>query len=109
MLELIKQPWPWWISGPLLGLMVPVLLILGNRSFGVSSNLKHICAACFPADIPFFKYDWKREAWNLFFIGGTLFGAFIAASWLADYHAMSLNPKLVQELNNYGIYDTSKI
>jgi len=45
-------------------------LILGNRVFGMSSSLRHICAACFPANISFFKYDWRKEAWNLFFAIG---------------------------------------
>ena len=67
MMAIFKQHWPWWISGPLIGLMVPVLLLIGNKAFGLSSSLRHICAACFPANIPLFTYDWKREGWNLFF------------------------------------------
>ena len=43
MLELLTRPWPWYITGPLIGLVVPALLVAGNRSFGVSSNLRH-CA-----------------------------------------------------------------
>ena len=70
MLQFLSQPWHWSVAGVLIGLTVPTLLLLGNRVFGISSNLRHICAACIPANIPFFKYDWKKEAWNLFFIGG---------------------------------------
>ena len=40
-LELIRQPWPWYIAGPLVGLTVPALLILGNKSFGISGTLRH--------------------------------------------------------------------
>ena len=43
-LQLLKQPWPWWVSGPLIGLTVPALLLLGNKSFGISGNLRHACA-----------------------------------------------------------------
>jgi uncharacterized protein len=103
-LDYLRRPWPWWISGPLIGLTVPLLLILGNKSFGVSSSMKHICAACFPADVLFFKYDWKRELWSLFFVAGILIGAFIAWTWLSD-HQIVINPKLVSELNKYGISD----
>ena len=60
--------WPWYVAGPLIGLTVPVLLIIGNKSFGISSSMRHVCAACFPADIKFFKYDWKKEVWNFFFV-----------------------------------------
>ena len=73
-LEWIKQPWPWYVAGPVIGLTVPTLLIIGNKSFGISSSLRHLCAACIPANIKFFKYDWKKEAWNLFFIGGVVIG-----------------------------------
>ena len=108
MMHLIKQPWPWYIAGPLIGLMVPLLLIVGNKSFGISSTLRHVCAACFPSDIPFFKYDWKKEAWNLFFAAGILIGAFIAWSWLSN-HQVTINNKLAGELTTYGISDFKQI
>ena len=72
MLELIKQPWHWSLAGVLIGLTVPTLLLLGNKHFGISANLRHICAACIPANIPFFKYEWKKEIWNFFFVMGIL-------------------------------------
>lgn len=103
MLEWIKQPWPWYVAGPLIGLTVPLLLILGNRTFGISSSLRHICAACIPANIPFFKYDWKKESWNLFFVAGVLVGGFIAFNHLSNNAPMEVNPKLAQEMAGYGI------
>ena len=109
MIEILKQPWPWWISGPLIGLTVPVLLISGNKVFGLSSSLRHICAACFPGNISFFNYDWKKEAWNLFFAAGILIGSFVAWNWLSDYHQININNKLLSELNNYGITDYSQV
>ena len=102
-LEFIKQPWPWYVAGPLIGLIVPALLIMGNKSFGISANLRHICAACIPAKIPFFHYDWKKEMWNLFFVLGILIGGFIAASLLTDQTPIALNPSLKKELAAYGI------
>lgn len=108
MSEIIKQPWPWWVTGPLIGLIVPLLLLLGNKAFGLSSSLRHICAACFPANISFFKYDWRKEAWSLFFAGGILIGAFIAWNWFSDYQQVSINSKLLDELNSYGISDRSQ-
>lgn len=108
-LEWIRQPWPWYISGPLIGLTVPLLLLLGNKSFGISSSLRHICAACFPANISFFKYDWKKEVWNLFFVAGIMVGAIIVTNFFGDPNPVQLNPKLVEELNSYGITDYSKL
>jgi len=109
MIETLKQPWPWWVTGPLIGLIVPLLLVLGNKIFGLSSSLRHICAACFPANISFFRYNWKSEVWNLFFAGGILIGAFITWNWFADYHQISINGRLMNELKEYGIADYSKV
>ncbi|ATL47621.1 hypothetical protein COR50_10840 [Chitinophaga caeni] len=109
MTELLKQPWPWYVAGALIGLVVPALLILGNKHFGISANLRHACAACFPANIPFFKYDWKKEAWNLFFVGGILAGGLIASTVLANPDPIVVNPKLVNELAGYGIHDYSNM
>ena len=102
-MDLVKQPWPWYVVGPLIGLFVPALLILGNKKFGVSSSLRHICAACLPLNKPFFKYDWKKEAWNLFFVAGIILGGFVAAQFLSVVQPMNLNPSLMTELNTYGI------
>jgi uncharacterized membrane protein YedE/YeeE len=99
----LHAPWPWYVAGPLIGLIVPLLLILGNKTFGISSSLRHICAACFPADIPFFKYNWKKEVWNLFFVTGIILGGIIAAAWLKNPDPVDLNPNLVTSLNRDGI------
>lgn len=103
MLEWLRHPWPWYVSGPLIGLMVPLLLLLGNKSFGISSSLRHVCAVCFPSKIPFFQYDWKKEIWNLFFVAGIIGGAFLAAHFLSDHQPVQVNPKLAQELSQYGV------
>lgn len=103
MLEFIKQPWPWYIAGPLIGLTVPALLILGNKYFGISSSLRHVCAICAPAGIPFFQYNWKKELWNLFFVGGILVGAILTAGFLANPESVQVNPRLAEELAGYGI------
>lgn len=109
MLEWLKQPWPWYVAGPLIGLTVPALLFLGNKSFGISSSLRHVCAACVPANIPFFKYDWKKEVWNLFFVAGILIGGIIAAQALANPEPIKVHQKLVTELSGYGVTNYNHI
>lgn len=102
-MELLSKPWPWYIAGPLIGLTVPTLLIIGNKSFGISSSLRHICASCIPAGIPFFKYEWKKEIWNLFFVFGILIGGIIASQFLSNPNPIEIHPNLSKELASYGI------
>jgi uncharacterized membrane protein YedE/YeeE len=94
----VSAPWPWYVAGPLIGLFVPALLLAGNRLFGFSSNLRHLCAAVLPGGIEYFRYNWKRTgSWNLLFAAGVLVGAYAggctsghAISGLADLQLPSL-------------------
>lgn len=104
-MEYIKQPWPWYIAGPLIGLVVPALLFLGNKTFGISSALRHICAACIPANINFFKYEWKNESWNLFFALGIIMGGFIATYLLSVPGNVRINPATAALLQQQGVKD----
>lgn len=108
-MEFIYKPWPWYVAGPLIGLTVPALLLLGNKAFGISSSLRHICAACLPTRLPFFQYDWKKEAWNLFFVAGILIGGFIAVALLKNPEPVQLASTLEQDLSGVGITDYSNI
>ncbi len=102
-MDILTQPWPWYVAGPLIGLMVPALLIFGNKTLGVSSSLRHICAACMPAKIPFFSYEWKKEAWNMFFVGGILLGGWLVYLFFSNPLPVQINPRLASELRGYGI------
>ena len=84
MLELLKQPWHWSVAGVIIGLFVPLLLVVGNKTFGISSSMRHICAAILPAKISYFKYDWKKESWNLTFVAGVIIGGWIASHLLTN-------------------------
>jgi uncharacterized membrane protein YedE/YeeE len=78
-MEWILQPWPWYVSGPLIGLMVPTLLLLAGRSFGVSSSFRHIGAMCAPRSrLSYLKDDdWRKNSWNLIFVLGIAIGGFV--------------------------------
>ena len=106
-MESIKQPWAWYIAGPLIGLIVPSLLLMGNKSFGISSTLRQVCAACIQANIPFFKYDWKKESWNLFFGLGIVIGGFIATKWVSNPGQVKINPRTAAILRQEGVKDFS--
>jgi len=106
MLDLLRQPWPWYIGGPLIGLTVPLLLLLGNKPFGISSSLRHICAACIPGNLPYFKYNWKAEIWNLFFVAGIMLGGLIAGALLKSHNTFIIasNTKMVLQSNHITDY-----
>jgi uncharacterized membrane protein YedE/YeeE len=108
MLDLIKQPWPWYISGPLIGLMVPLLLLLGNKPFGLSSSFKHLCAICTPVKVDFFDYDWKKDIWNLVLVSGIVLGGFLATAFLRspDYH-VEITEATVDQLKALGLNNFS--
>ncbi len=79
----LRGPWPWYIGGPIIGLLVPTLLIVGNKQLGVSSALRAICAATVPGGVEFFRYDWKATGlWNVALALGVLLGAALATAVL---------------------------
>ena len=109
MLEIIRQPWPWYLAGALIGLTVPALLLIGNKHFGISSSLRHLCAACVPGNISFFKYDWKKEAWNLFFVAGILVGGVIATQLLSNPDPIVVATETTRDLQALNIQVDSNL
>jgi uncharacterized membrane protein YedE/YeeE len=82
MIEWLSQPWPWYVAGPMIGLFVPLLLLIGNKPFGASTGLRAICASVLPPPVRsgFFDYDWQKTgAWNIALLGGIAVGAFVAS------------------------------
>jgi hypothetical protein len=106
----MSAPWPWYIAGPAIGLFVPLLLIVGNRLFGVSSNLRHLCAACagmLPGERRWFRYDWKSAGlWNLWFAAGILAGGSLARLWPGSGD-VAISAETVRALSQLGIQDFS--
>jgi len=105
MFDFLMKPWPWYVAGPLIGLLVPLLLWLGNKPFGVSRSFKHICAATTPIKIKFFDYNWKDHIWNLLLVGGVVLGAFIAAHFMNDGSRVAISENTVADLKALGITD----
>lgn len=100
---ILRSPWPWYVAGPLIGLTVPLLLVLGNKAFGVSSNIRHLCAMI-PNRNPFFNYDWRRVGgWNLLFALGIILGGFIGGVLLANPNPLTLAPATAEDLRQMGL------
>ena len=102
-MDLLYKPWPWFIAGPVIGLTVPLLLWIGNKRLGISSTLRHICAACLPAKIPLFNYNWKRERWSFFFAAGLVMGGIFGGWIFANPHPVAISSKTVEYFSSFGI------
>lgn len=106
-MNILTQPWPWYVSGPLIGLMIPALLILENKAFGISSSLRHICASCIPNKVKFFDYNWKNESWNLVFVFGVAIGGLLAGYFWQNPNPVQLSDAAVTSMNQLGIKNYS--
>jgi uncharacterized protein len=102
-MDVLFKAWPWYVTGPVIGLSVPLLLLLGNKKLGVSSTLRQVCAACFPGKIPFLNYNWKKDVWNLYLVGGMVIGGFLGGSLLTTREPIDLSESTVQFLNTNGL------
>ena len=102
LLEILREPWPWYIAGPLIGLTVPLLLILGNKHFGISANLRHMCAV-FPGKCSFFNYDRRKESWNLVFLLGIMLGGVVSVLLLANPEALQVAASTTSKLESLGV------
>lgn len=100
----LRAPWPWYVAGPLIGLMVPLMLLIGNRSFGISSNLRHLCAITQPRQVAvdFFRYDWKEHTWSLVFVIGTMLGGYLAGIVFANPLPVQLTPAALAMVQSWG-------
>ncbi len=101
----LSGPWPWYISGPIIGSMVPLMLIIGGKSFGVSQNLEHICAMTQPkrVNVRLFQYDWKQFGWCISFVAGVAIGGFLAMYVFKHPGAIELSNATQQMLVSWGV------
>ncbi|CAN5151737.1 YeeE/YedE family protein [soil metagenome] len=104
-MDFLLAPWPWYIAGPIIGLTVPLLLLLGNKSLGISSTLRQICAVCIAGDIPLFNYNWKKDSWNLLFALGLLLGGFLGGIVLRNTDPVAISSDTSRYFQSLGITD----
>ncbi len=103
MLEFLSQPWPWWIAGPIVAVVMISLLFLG-RSFGVSGSLKTMCTIGGAGKmVPFFRSEWKKDAWNLLFVAGAILGGAIAIWLLPSGQEIALSDAAKTDFSAMGL------
>lgn len=104
MIEFLSQPWPWYVSGPLISLVMFLLLRFGGN-FGVSSTLRSMCSMVGAGKhCEFFDFNWKSQRWNLIFALGAVVGGFIASTVLKSTEPMILSQNTIEDLSQLGIY-----
>ncbi|TYB77279.1 YeeE/YedE family protein [Bizionia gelidisalsuginis] len=104
-MEYLYSAWPWYVSGPLIaGAMV--LLILMGKKFGMSSNLRTLCSIGGAGRlVEFFRFDWKKDQWNLWVVVGVIAGGFVALQ--LSPNAPQINEDIVIQLQELGINSTN--
>ena len=101
-MEFIFEPWPWYVAGPLIALIMFLLIFLGKK-FGMSSNLETICTLCGAGrKADYFDLNWKNQRWNLVVLMGAVIGGFAGAYLLSDETAVAINPDTISILKNLG-------
>ncbi len=102
MIELIKQPWHWFISGALIAFIMFMMLFFG-KTFGFSSNFRTICAACGAGKrVSYFDYDWKSQMWNLAFLVGSIIGGTIAHLFLSTGEPILIAQATLKDIADLG-------
>jgi len=102
MIEFLQEPWPWYVSGILIaGIMF--LLIFFGKTFGFSSNLRTICAACGGGKyVPLFNFDWRAQKWNLVFLAGAFIGGLVSSHFLTNGEPVRISPETISDISEMG-------
>ncbi|WP_394748060.1 YeeE/YedE family protein [Spongiimicrobium salis] len=107
-MDWILDPWPWYVSGPMIALIMLLLLMVG-KNFGMSSNLRTLCTLC-GADkqSDFFKFDWKAQRWNLIVVLGAIIGGYLGATFLSQEAVVSLQTETITKLQGLGFHSAGE-
>lgn len=101
----LRTPWPWYVGGPMITLVMALMFFFG-KTFGISSTLKTMCSMAGGGRwSEYFRIDWKQGIWNLFFVAGTLIGGYLASTYMTEAATINLNPDTVTYLEEHGIAD----
>ncbi|MBR9914703.1 MAG: YeeE/YedE family protein [Algicola sp.] len=104
----IFEPWPWYISGPMIAFIMFLLIMVG-KNFGMSGNLRTMCTICGAGKkAEFFNFDWKSQRWNLVVVLGAIIGGFIGSHFLSTDMSVAINPDTITDLNALGFNDAGE-
>jgi uncharacterized membrane protein YedE/YeeE len=104
-IQFISQPWPWWMGTFVIGFAL-FFLFYFDKEFGLSANLRTMCAADGAGDYAdFFDFDWEKQGWNLMVALGALFGGYIAANYFGGDGMAHVSQAAVDTFNGISQAD----
>jgi uncharacterized membrane protein YedE/YeeE len=53
--------------------------------------------------VEYFKFDWKKQQWNLWFLAGSIIGGYIAAHYLQSPQPISISHSTIADLKKLNI------
>ena len=106
-MKIFSEPWPWYVAGPLIGLIVPVLLLFDNKQFGISSTLRDFCAYVLPKKPEYFNYDVSQHVWRNILVLGVLVGGVILLLIRSHPQNAHISVNTVNDLRKIGLKDFS--
>lgn len=99
---MIYEPWPWYISGPLITLVMAILIFMGKK-LGMSSNLETLCSLGGAGKFSdYFKGDIQAKKWNLLVILGVAIGGYLGAFVLSSDQGVAISESTIANLKNLG-------
>ncbi|MDB4107381.1 YeeE/YedE family protein [Bacteroidia bacterium] len=103
LIESIMGPWSWYVSGPLIS-MIMFLLIRSGGEFGVSSTYSTACTMLGAGkQVQFFNTNWREQIGNLFFVIGAIAGGILTTKFLNDGAPLDLSLQTILDLNKLNI------
>ena len=93
---------PWYIAGPLIGLIVPALLFLRHKQFGISSSFSFVLSQFLPKN-DYFKSAKTKSNWQFHFAIGIILSA------ISSRYFLSPEDLVIENLVSEGAYLTGAI
>ncbi len=100
----MNTPLAWYFAGPLIGLMVPILLILREKQLGISSSYRFVGATLLPK-LKYFNYSKNQDRWQIHFALGLVLSGFAAFQLFGAFDEVVIQPILDYEKAAVTIYD----
>ncbi len=95
---LFVRPWPFWVGGLIIGLLVPLLYYVYNTALGVSTGYGNLAKIIFPSHhLKWFQSKFQETfSWRVYFIIGIIIGGFLSAR-------LAGRPLLIPEMGQFTL------